>query len=126
MKLGNIIISGVVMLLLDSVYLSLNLSYFNQVFKKVQNSKIKMKYVGAILCYIALIFSINYFVIDKKGSVLDAFLLGLCIYAIYETTNYATLDTWPIKMVVMDSLWGGILFALTLFLTYQIKLYLKL
>lgn len=121
MKIINLIISAVIMLLLDSIYLSLNLSYFNNVFKKVQNSSIKLKYSGAILCYITLIFAINYFVIDKKGTLFDAFLLGFCIYAVYETTNYATLNTWPIKMLFMDSLWGGILFALTVFFTYQIK-----
>jgi uncharacterized membrane protein len=57
---------------------------------------------------------------DSKNKVLDAFLLGICIYGVYETTNYATLKKWPIRMLVVDTLWGGVLFALTTIIYYRI------
>jgi len=68
---------------------------------------------SAFLCYIFLVIGLNYFILEKKKSIWDAFLLGLVIYGVYETTNYAIFDKWQTMMVVIDTLWGGILFALT-------------
>ena len=44
---------------------------------------------------------------------LDAFLLGFTTYAIYDLTNYALLNKYSFKLGLMDSIWGGTLFALT-------------
>ena len=66
------------------------------------------------------IFGINYFIIKPKRSISDAFLLGLVIYGTYETTNWAIFTKWSVKTVIIDTLWGGILFALTTHLTYMI------
>jgi len=38
---------------------------------------------------------------------------GLCAYATYEITNYATLKKWTAKLVVIDTLWGTFLSAMT-------------
>jgi uncharacterized membrane protein len=78
-----------------------------------------MNYLGAALCYIFLIFGINYFIIKPHKSVSDAFLLGIIIYGVYETTNYALFKNWSMLTVIMDTLWGGILFAVT---TYIVNL----
>ena len=113
MKLKNILISGVAMLVLDFFYLSAFSKFFNNLINSVQGSPIKMNIVGAVLCYILLIFGLNYFIITPKKSLTDAFLLGLVIYGVYETTTYAIFKNWSIKSVLLDTLWGGILFALT-------------
>jgi uncharacterized membrane protein len=73
----------------------------------------KFRILPAIVCYIVLVFGLNYFVLQKDGSVIDAVLLGLVIYTVYETTNMAILSEWNITSVLVDSLWGGILFGLT-------------
>ena len=116
----EIFVSATVMLLLDSIYLSSFKTYFNRVFHSIQGSEITIKYSGVVLCYIVLLFGINYFIISRRAPLLDAFILGFVIYAIYETTNYATLDNWPVFMILLDSLWGGILFVLTSLTTYKI------
>lgn len=41
----------------------------------------------------------------KHAAVLGA-LFGLFTYATYELTNLATLENWPIEVVVVDILWG--------------------
>jgi len=51
---------------------------------------------------------------------LDAFLLGLTIYAVYELTSMALLKKWSWLTVIMDTTWGGILFGLTTYLVYLI------
>jgi uncharacterized membrane protein len=118
MKLKNLLISGAVMLGLDFIYLSAFSKFFNQLVKSIQGTPIKFKMVGALLCYILLILGINYFIIDQKKSVLDAFLLGILIYGVYETTSYAILDKWNMQAVALDTLWGGVLFAITTKATY--------
>jgi uncharacterized membrane protein len=118
MKLKNILISGIVMLLLDFVYLSTFANFFNNLVRSIQGSPIKMNLTGAFLCYILLIFGLNYFIIDPKKPIADAFLLGVVIYGVYETTNYAILKKWQPQAVALDTLWGGVLMAITTKITY--------
>ena len=56
------------------------------------------------------------FIVLKKASYTEAFLLGLCVYGIYETTNYALFNEWKPHIVVTDTIWGGILFSSSYFL----------
>ena len=125
MNIKQVIISGIIMLLLDSVYLYIFSKFFNNIVFNIQNSKIKFRILGAVLCYIFLIFGLNYFIIDQKKPFLDAFLLGIVIYGVYETTSYTLLDKWPLNAVILDTLWGGILFTLTYFLALKILFAIK-
>ena len=118
MKLKQILVSGAAMLFLDFIYLSAFSNFFNKMIQSIQGSRIKFKPVGAILCYILLIFGLNYFIIAPKRSLQDAFLLGLVIYGVYETTNYTIIQKWSPQAVALDTLWGGILMALTTKITY--------
>ena len=117
--LREIIISTVTLLVLDGIYLYSNLRTFENQVINVQRVVLKARPVGAIICYLALIFGLNYFIISKNRSPLDAFLLGLVIYAVYDSTNYTIFKQWSPMLAVTDSLWGGILFALTTYITYQ-------
>ena len=121
MNIKQILLSGIAMLALDAVYLSTFSGYFNKVVTKIQGEKIQFNIVGAILCYIFLIYGINYFIIDQKKPLRDAFLLGIVIYGVYETTTYAIFKNWTLGAVALDTLWGGILFTLT---TYFVRLFL--
>ena len=103
------------MIVIDVAYLAVFGKFFNKAVYDLQGSKLKMRYIPAILCYLLLVFALNYFIISKKGKPFDAFILGLCIYGIYDLTNYATLNKWPLEMVLLDTLWGGTLLALTTF-----------
>ena len=117
----NTIISIPIFGALDALYLNYSGGFFNEVIKNIQGSDLKLKIYPTILCYVFLVFALNYFIISKNASADDAFLLGLSIYAVYEFTNFAIIDKWPVKAVIMDTLWGGILFYLTTYLTYNIK-----
>ena len=88
---------------LDSIYLYTNRKYFDKVFKRIQGTSVKLNIFGAL------------FVILKKFSYMDAFLLGILTYGIYHGTNMATFKKWDIPMLLFDSLWGGTLFLTTLF-----------
>ena len=110
------LISAIILITIDYVYLSLIKDYFQKQVLSVQGSQMKINFLGAALCYIFLVTGLNYFIIKPKKSVYDAFLLGLIIYGVYETTNYALFKNWSILTVIMDTLWGGLLFALTTYI----------
>lgn len=113
------LISAIVLVTIDFIYLNVIKGYFNNQIQRVQGSPMKINYLGAAICYILLIFGINYFIIKPRKSVSDAFLLGIIIYGVYETTNYALFKNWSILTVLIDTLWGGLLFAST---TYIVKM----
>lgn len=114
------LLSAIVLISIDFVYLNVMKGYLENQLKSVQGSAVKFNYLGAALCYVFLIVGLNYFIIKPKRSVSDAFLLGIVIYGVYETTNYATFKNWSLLTVIIDTLWGGLLFAAT---TYIIHLF---
>jgi uncharacterized membrane protein len=114
----TIIFIAVAMLLLDTCYLYLNRPMFMRVFRAVQHDDMRVKTVGVVLCYFLLILGLYYFIISRRRPVMDAFLFGLVIYGVYETTNYATFNKWTLLMLLLDTVWGGTLFALTTWITY--------
>ena len=113
------LISAIVFTSIDFIYLNVMKNYFNKQIQDIQGSKIEFKFLGAVLCYIFLIYGLNYFIIKPRKTVSEAFLLGLVIYGVYETTNYALFKNWSMITVIIDTLWGGLLFATT---TYIINL----
>ena len=115
------LVSAIVFITTDFVYLSVIKDYFLNQIKLVQGSEPKVNFLGVALCYIFLIAGINYFIIKPRKSVNDAFLLGIVIYGVYETTNYALLKNWSIFTVFIDTLWGGLLFAFTTYIVNMLR-----
>jgi uncharacterized membrane protein len=99
-------------ILFDAIYLILSSQYFRKQILLVQGSSLEIQVWKLFLIYIVLILGYYYFVILKNLSIKDAFLLGLFVYSVYELTNYSIFKKWGWFTVLLDSLWGGILFAL--------------
>jgi uncharacterized membrane protein len=111
----KVIITSIIFILLDIIYLTSSRSITLPIIKNIQHSSLKIDIYSLIIVYIFDIFVLYYFIINKKSSLLDAFLLGVCIYGIYEFTNKSIFNKWNYTLVVIDTLWGGFLFALTTF-----------
>lgn len=109
----KLLITAIVFVIIDGIFLTMMKPYFENQVKLVQGSALKVNITATILCYVFLIFGIYYFIIQPNKSVQDAFLFGIVIYAVYETTSRALLTKWKWSTVFIDTLWGGILFALT-------------
>ena len=114
------LISAIVLIILDSAYIHLMTGYFKKQVMAVQGSPLQLNLVGAALCYVFIIFGLNYFIIKNRKSVKDAFLLGIVVYAVFELTNLALFKNWHIMSVLIDTLWGGILFGLTTGIVYKL------
>ena len=100
-----------IVLALDWIYLSSLSNYFSKVFKEIQGSKLELRIPSAATCYVFIVFSIYYFGFVLNIGLLNMFILGFIIYGIYELTNHATIKKWPLFMVFVDTLWGGLLYA---------------
>ena len=118
--LETVLIPGIILFLLDAVFITLTMDMFQLQIAEVQRVVMEVNYLGAALCYAFLIFALYYFIIKDRRPVLDAMLLGFAIYGVYETTTYALLKKWKLRTVIIDTLWGGILFGLTTMATYKL------
>lgn len=47
-------------------------------------------------------------------------LLGMLAYGTYEMTNYATIDVWPLSVVMVDIIWGAVLTGSVLLLSSKV------
>lgn len=47
-------------------------------------------------------------------------LFGFIAYATYDLTNLATLNDWPMAVVVVDMIWGAVLTASVAGITYYL------
>lgn len=122
----KLLIAAILFVSIDYLYLSNVKGYFDKQLIRIQNEPVKLNLLAAILCYIFLIAGLYYFVLKNNKPVIDAAILGLVIYMVYETTNKAIISKWDWTTVLIDGVWGGILFGLTTYLTYKIVDLLKL
>jgi uncharacterized membrane protein len=117
----KLILTTVVLLGLDMVYLKLTGGHFNTLVKSIQGNKLTLQIVPAVLAYITLVFSLYYFIIRENRKITDAMLLGWSIYLVYDFTNKAIFDKWTWETVLLDGVWGGILYGLTTYIVYKLK-----
>ena len=99
-------------LVFDYVYLSNVVGIFDNIVTAIQGSSINFKMLGAVGAYAAIVYQFYYFITSRDSSMVDAFVLGVTTYAIYDFTNYALFDKYPLDVGLMDTLWGGVLYSL--------------
>ena len=119
-EIYKILLISIIFIGLDFIYLNSVKKMMNDQIKMIQGSDVQMNLFAAVLCYISLVFGIYYFIIKEKKSAFQAFLLGLVIYTVYEFTNWSIFMKWKPLTVLIDSLWGGILFMLTTSIIYYV------
>jgi len=95
----------------DYVVLSQVLGPKFQLMAKQIGFKTRLNYLGAFATYLVMLIGFFIFV-DLEGSPLQAFLFGVVTYGIYELTNYATIEGWRPEFVILDVLWGGLLYTI--------------
>jgi|TARA_B110001469_G_C9642537_1_gene323517 uncharacterized membrane protein len=114
----NLIKAIIALSILDFIYLKSTGTIFSNLIYKIQKNKLNLRMYSALCVYI-LIFIMWYVFIYKqkdnftfKENLLRAFILGFTTYGIYDFTNHAILKDWNMNIVIMDTLWGGILYTI--------------
>ena len=121
MNYKKILISAILMLVIDLFYLkNIGTPIFGKLVKNIQGTDLKLNLLGAGFSYLFLIIAINYFIIIPEKSIVSAFVLGLCIYGVFDATNLAIFEKYSIKASIVDTIWGAILFSITTFITYKL------
>ena len=103
---------AVAFLVFDYFYLSNVAGIFDGVVRAIQGSGISLNMLGAVGAYAAIVYQFYHFIISRDSTLIDAFVLGATTYAIYDFTNYALFDKYPLNVGLMDTLWGGVLYSL--------------
>jgi uncharacterized membrane protein len=116
----RIVVLTIVFFVVDIAFLKMLTPYWNNQLTIIQGSPLKLNTPGALLSYAILVIGLYYFIIRNKKPVLEAMLLGWFVYLVYETTNKAIITNWKWETVLIDGLWGGILFGLTTWLFYKV------
>ena len=87
----------------------------------------KPNLIAAAAFYLIFITGVVFFVINpalEKGSWIYALLTGLFFgfvtYATYDLTNLATIKDWPLKITIIDLIWGSSLGGFVSTITYFI------
>ena len=110
----------VILLLFDSVYLFVTKAIFGEMVAKIQRTAIQFRLEGAIIVYLLLAVALYYFIVKPGLSVWKAGLLGLVIYGTFDFTNYAMFKNYDLKIAIMDTVWGSLLFMATVLFQKQL------
>lgn len=93
---------------------------------------IKFYWPAVIAFYLLYIVGIFIFAIypnievyNIKKVLISAALFGFFCYMTYDLTNLATVKDWPLRLVVVDTLWGIALSTFTAYVAYNIYFWLK-
>ncbi len=95
---------------------------------RISNGEFQPIIWSAIACYIFLSLGVLYFVlpnIQPEQSYLWIFLtgafFGLICYGVYDTTNHATLKSWPIALMAVDMAWGAFVTGVVTCITWYVR-----
>jgi len=111
-------------LLTTIVFFAIDILWLGVIAKNLYNKYLKkllapkVNWIAAIIFYLIFIVGIFYFAIvpsveaaSLEDAILKGALFGFFTYATYDLTNLATLRGWPIRIVLIDIIWGSILTA---------------
>ena len=91
-------------------------------FRNINNGEIdftRLKIISALICYTIMAFGLYYFSVKEKN-ILNALILGFIINGIYNTTNYATINKYSLKVAIIDTIWGPTLFTIVSYLAINL------
>ena len=135
----DLVVLAIIVLALDAVFLYTISDMFSRQIMLVQGTALKVNIPSAAICYVLIVLGLYYFVLRHiivpnassaaaaiqnmrlRDGMVAAFFLGVFVYGVYETTTLALLRNWSPMTAVIDTTWGGTLFALSAYLFYTYK-----
>lgn len=119
----NILLIFIILLLIDLIWLYLIKDKYAQQIVKIQNQEVVVNYNSALFVYVLLAIGLYYLSINKTDimtKVKLSALFGLITYGVYDFTNGAIFKEWDFKLAIMDTMWGSILCASSMYAYSQI------
>jgi uncharacterized membrane protein len=108
----KLFIAGLIFIIIvDGIWLKLVMGKIFQ--SEVGNITKNVNIYAAILAWTLMIIGIIVFVLPKNHPLAYGALFGLVLYGVYDLTNFATLQSWTIKLLIIDVAWGVVLCSIT-------------
>ena len=107
-------------IVIDVTYLRLIFNYWNTQVSRIQGSPLVVDKLPAVLAYGLLVIGLYYFIIKDNRPWWDAVLLGWFVYFVFDLTNKGLFTNWTWTTVILDGLWGGVLFGLITYIYYKL------
>ena len=114
-----VLVYAILFVFVDALYLTNIAGPFGKMISKIQGKKMEMKIIPAVVVYFSLIGAWYVFIYRERKSrsywenIGRAALLGFFIYSVYDFTNLAIIDKYQLDLSLIDSIWGGVLYAIT-------------
>ena len=94
--------------LIDAPWLYYQMYSASPMFEAIQGGRsLSVRFLPAIVVYVALAY-----LLTLQTSAWGAALSGAATYAVYDFTNMSLFKDYKFQFAVMDTLWGGVLFAI--------------
>lgn len=116
------------------VLILLNPLWKKTVFGVQHKELIPNKYY-AFITYILLTYGLYMYVYKninkndwKNDTLVKGFIFGIVIYGVFDFTNLAIFSNYPFNTAIIDTLWGGLLMAITtnfVYYLFEIKKIIK-
>lgn len=114
----RVLLLSVFVLLVDGIWLRLQRGMYRRTIRETQKREMKVRVVGAIWSYVSIIALIVMFAefVEARdlGLVVYGFIYGALIYGVFNGTNVAIFREYSTKTAVIDTIWGGILFSVSI------------
>ena len=111
-----------IMLVLDAIWISCvaHPAYANTIGQLLRSFDQNLLIIFVVIGVYALMVSgLMVFVIPKVhglntlSTILYSGFFGLIVYGVFAMTNYAILAPWTIELMLLDTIWGFVLYSVT-------------
>ena len=114
----------VVFVLMDAVWLGVAANAFYKrelgpLLRQHTNGNLDPRILPAVLLYALIVLGLAIFALPRAraGAVGEAAVwcavFGVIAYGVYDLTNYSTMQGFPLRVAVIDMIWGGVVCAAT-------------
>jgi len=115
----------IILIIIDLIWLYTIKDRYKKMVINIQKKQFDPKMSYALLVYILIVYALYHFTkncetINEKLK--NAFIFGFCAYGIYDFTNAALLSDWDIPLAVADTIWGGLLCTITVFIAHKFNI----
>ncbi|MFO7886889.1 MAG: DUF2177 family protein [Eubacteriales bacterium] len=117
-----------------AVFFVIDLTWLGLIAKNLYSQQLgfimkeNVNWIAAVTFYLIFIIGIVYFVVNPaiindnwRYALFAGMLFGFITYATYDLTNLATLKDWPLKITIIDLIWGTSLGGLTSIISFLIN-----
>ena len=112
------LIASVTLLVLDILWLKVFMGpKYAQLIPKIQGSQIQLNAYSAMGAYVLMLVTLVNIVIKYKLSYLDTFILGFCLYGVYDLTCGAIFKNWDFQLALIDMVWGGLVYVMAIYVS---------